>query len=186
MAARMPMMIMTTRSSMRVKPSSRSSMLLRMRDSIMFLPRMSAALRGSLTMGSSVPQTLPLSNHLACRSTFTRPLDRAGQNGRVHFDQLAGRLLLATPGLVDPNFSHAVVLVLAHSDDGALGVVLNRPGGLPVEEVLPRWAHLAAAPRQVFLGGPVQPDTALCLGATPEGWRPVDVDEDPETTDVSC
>jgi putative transcriptional regulator len=99
--------------------------------------------------------------------------------------RLAGRLLLATPGLVDPSFSRTVVLVLAHTDEGALGVVLNRPGGLEVGEVLPDWAHLAAAPGAVFIGGPVQPDTVLCLGQTADGWRTVDVSEDPSTTDVS-
>src|SRR4051794_18149659 len=98
----------------------------------------------------------------------------------------AGRLLVATPGLVDPNFSRTVVLLLAHSDEGALGVVLNRPGGLSVAEVLPPWAPLAALPDQVFVGGPVSPDTALCLGATSDGWRTVDVDEDPTTTDLTC
>jgi putative transcriptional regulator len=98
---------------------------------------------------------------------------------------LAGRLLLATPGLTEPTFARTVVLVLAHSEDGALGVVLNRPGGLSVGEVLPHWAHLAAPPDQVFIGGPVQPDTALCLAATPDGWRTLDVDEDPATTDVT-
>jgi putative transcriptional regulator len=96
----------------------------------------------------------------------------------------AGRLLVATPGLLDPNFARTVVLLLAHSDEGALGVVLNRPGSLPVDEVLPHWSHLAAEPGMVFIGGPVQPDTALCLGETNGGWRTVDVDEDPALADV--
>lgn len=99
--------------------------------------------------------------------------------------RLAGRLLLATPGLVDPSFARTVVLVLAHTDDGALGVVLNRPGGLEVGEILPDWGPLAAAPAAVFIGGPVQPDTVLCLGRTADGWRTVDVSEDPSNTDVS-
>jgi putative transcriptional regulator len=99
--------------------------------------------------------------------------------------RLAGKLLLATPGLADPNFARSVILLLAHSDDGALGVVLNHPGGLRVDEILPHWSHLAAAPDQVFIGGPVQPDTALCLGATADGWRTVDVDENPDATDVT-
>lgn len=105
--------------------------------------------------------------------------------GQVPRTPMAGRLLLATPGLVDPNFARTVVLLLAHNEEGALGVVLNRPGGLLVSEVLPRWSHLAAPPEAVFIGGPVQPDTALCLGATPDGWRTVDVDEDPDTSGVS-
>jgi putative transcriptional regulator len=99
--------------------------------------------------------------------------------------RLAGQLLLATPGLVDPNFARTVILVLAHSEDGALGVVLNRPGGLRVGELLPHWSHLAAEPDSVFIGGPVQPDTALCLGATPDGWRTVDVEEDPEDSGLT-
>ncbi|MCW2776785.1 MAG: hypothetical protein JWN17_510, partial [Frankiales bacterium] len=58
-----------------------------------------------------------------------------------------------------------VVLLLQHSDDdGALGVVLNRPSGTDVDEVLPGWQDLAAGPSTVFVGGPVQPEGALCLG----------------------
>ena len=41
--------------------------------------------------------------------------------------RLRGRLLVATPPLVDPNFDRTVVLMLEHSDEGALGIVLNRP-----------------------------------------------------------
>ena len=97
---------------------------------------------------------------------------------------LTGRLLVATPGLLDPNFARSVVLILAHSDEGSLGIVLNRPGALPVADVLPRLASLAAAPEVVFIGGPVSPSTALCLGATPDGWRVLDVQDD-EPTDIS-
>lgn len=91
---------------------------------------------------------------------------------------LTGRLLLATPGLHDPNFARSVVLVLAHTEVGALGVVLNRPGGLPVVEVLPQLVEKVAAPEVVFIGGPVQPDTALCLGSASGGWRTVDVHDE--------
>jgi putative transcriptional regulator len=98
---------------------------------------------------------------------------------------LAGRLLVATPGLVDPNFSRSVILLLAHSDDGALGVALNRPGGLEARDVVPQWAHLVAPPEVVFVGGPVQPDTALCVAATPDGWTTIDVKRDPESVRVS-
>lgn len=90
---------------------------------------------------------------------------------------LAGKLLLATPGLVDPNFARSVILVLAHGNEGALGIVLNRPGALPVAEVMPDLASLATAPDVVFIGGPVSPSTAMCLGATPDGWRVLDVAE---------
>ena len=77
----------------------------------------------------------------------------------------SGQLVVATPVLTDPNFSRTVVLLLqADEDDGALGLVLNRPTGTGVEEVLPAWAPLSAAPPVVFSGGPVQPQAAVCLG----------------------
>lgn len=76
---------------------------------------------------------------------------------------MKGRLLVATPALGDPNFEHTVVLILEHGDDGAIGVVLNRPTGTDVAEPLPGWHRLAAEPPVVFSGGPVSPDAAICL-----------------------
>lgn len=76
---------------------------------------------------------------------------------------LKGRLLVASPILGDPNFDGSVVLVLEHGDDGAVGVVLNRPTGTDVAEPLPGWHRLAADPAVVFVGGPVSPDAAICL-----------------------
>ena len=77
----------------------------------------------------------------------------------------AGQLVVATPQLDDPNFARTVVLLLqADEEDGALGLVLNRPTGTGVDEVLPDWAALTAAPGVVFTGGPVQPQAAICLG----------------------
>jgi len=101
-------------------------------------------------------------------------------DGRVPAPSFAGKLLLATPGMVEPTFARTVILLLAHStDDGALGLVLNRPSRAPVEAVLPAWAELAAAPGVVFRGGPVDPDALICLGRTSQGWRTVDAEEDP-------
>lgn len=77
---------------------------------------------------------------------------------------LAGSLLVATPDLRDPNFSRTVVLVLAHADEGALGVVLNRPSDTPVSEVLPDWSGVTAEPGVVFFGGPVSLDSVVGLG----------------------
>jgi putative transcriptional regulator len=76
---------------------------------------------------------------------------------------LRGRLLVATPPLVDPNFDRSVVLMLEHGDDGALGVVLNRPSDTTLDDVLPEWYALAAAPAVVFSGGPVAPDAVIAL-----------------------
>ncbi len=71
---------------------------------------------------------------------------------------------MATPDLRDPNFSRTVVLMLEHGDDGALGVVLNRPIELSVAEVLPDWADLASVPSCLFVGGPVAPTAVIGLG----------------------
>jgi len=96
---------------------------------------------------------------------------------------LAGRLLVAGPRLVDPNFFRTVVFVCRHDDEGALGLVLNRPTGIPVAEALPGWVEVLAPPNVVFLGGPVQPDMAVALAlllperagrADSEAWTPID------------
>jgi putative transcriptional regulator len=79
---------------------------------------------------------------------------------------LVGDLLVATPNLLDPNFEHTVVLLLDVDDNGALGVVLNRPSSVPVGDVLPDWAELAGAPGVIDQGGPVRTESALALGAT--------------------
>ena len=104
---------------------------------------------------------------------------------------LRGRLLISTPGLRDPNFDRTVVLVLEHDEDGALGLVLNRPSGTPVGAVLPAWDGITADPGVVFVGGPVDASAAICLGsrrpgATSPAIQPVsptlgvvDLDADP-------
>jgi putative transcriptional regulator len=79
-----------------------------------------------------------------------------------------GRLLVANPAMPDPNFHRTVVLLLAHQDDGALGVVLNRPSELDVDSPLPRWERLVADPAVVFVGGPVAPGAAICLARVPD------------------
>lgn len=95
-------------------------------------------------------------------------------------DPKAGRLLVATPLLGDPNFRRSVVLVVEHElSEGTLGVVLNRPTEIPVGRVLEQWTDLATDPSVVFRGGPVQPESALALALIPGteeplGWRALD------------
>jgi putative transcriptional regulator len=107
---------------------------------------------------------------------------------------LRGKLLVATPPLVDENFDRSVVLVLEHSDDGALGVILNRPTGNDVVELLEPWAPYTAEPRVIFHGGPVEPGALIGLARmvapeTSDDWAPVldrlgTVDLNREPTDV--
>ena len=103
---------------------------------------------------------------------------------------LKGQLLVAGPTLVDPNFRRTVVLVGEHSDEGALGVVLNRPSETTVEEAVPELGALVEGPVLVHFGGPVQPSAIVVLAdfADPEragaivlgsvGFLPAEVDPD--------
>ncbi len=92
-----------------------------------------------------------------------------------------GRLLVATPVLTDPNFARAVVLLLDHDVEGALGVVLNHPTPIEVGAVLDGWGAMVGLPAVVFQGGPVALDAAMGLAVAPGepgqdeplGWRRV-------------
>jgi putative transcriptional regulator len=80
---------------------------------------------------------------------------------------LAGQLLVAEPGLGDPNFSHTVVLMVQHDGQGALGLVLNRPyGRAPAGELLKRLGVPDAAAHgdiELCYGGPVQPEVGMVV-----------------------
>ena len=78
-------------------------------------------------------------------------------------ESLRGRLLVAGPTLEDPNFLRTVVLVGEHNDEGALGVVLNRPSDTTVGEAVPDLEDLTGAEDPVHVGGPVQPSAVLVL-----------------------
>lgn len=111
-------------------------------------------------------------------------------NGDRHGD-LRGRLLVATPLILDPNFERTVVLVIDHDpDEGTVGVVVNRPTDLDVADVLEPWREVVTGPPVVFVGGPVSPEAAIALAEAPgvdAGWfSPVrgplgtlDLDADP-------
>jgi putative transcriptional regulator len=82
-------------------------------------------------------------------------------------ETLRGQLLIAGPGLVDPNFRRTVVLVGEHGDEGAMGVVLNRPSEIPVAEAVPPLADVdgpEGLDGTVYIGGPVQPQAVVVVG----------------------
>lgn len=74
-----------------------------------------------------------------------------------------GQLLIAGPALLDPNFWRTVVLIVEHTDEGALGLVLNRPSETTVGEAVPQLEDLLALDEPVFIGGPVQPSAMMVL-----------------------
>jgi putative transcriptional regulator len=90
---------------------------------------------------------------------------------------LTGRLVVATASLHDPNFALSAALILEHGPQGALGVVLNRPSSIEVEQVVPGWSAAVAEPRVVFIGGPVMPSTVIAVARradnVPVGWQPI-------------
>jgi putative transcriptional regulator len=78
-------------------------------------------------------------------------------------ESLAGQLLLASPSLLDPNFARTVVLIGVHSEDGAMGVVLNRPSTATVGEAVPQLQEALGSLEPVYVGGPVQSSSIVFL-----------------------
>ena len=89
-------------------------------------------------------------------------------------DTTVGKLLIATPAIGDGNFEQSIIFMLHHDPAGALGVIINRPSELRVEELLPRWVELATAPAVIFNGGPVEPNGFIGVGRS-VGPQPDDV-----------
>lgn len=106
-------------------------------------------------------------------------------------ESTAGRLLVASPGMLDPNFARTVILMIEHDAEGAVGVVLNRPTDADLLDHLPVWWDVATLPKVVFVGGPVGEGGAIALGrgtggADMEGWasvlglRVIDLSSEPD------
>jgi putative transcriptional regulator len=85
------------------------------------------------------------------------------QDGGMADDGMRGKLLVASPNLHGATFHRTVIAILEHSDDGALGVVVNRPGDIQLSDVVPSVADLASQPAVLFSGGPV--DTGRGMAA---------------------
>jgi putative transcriptional regulator len=78
-------------------------------------------------------------------------------------ESLRGKLLIAAPSLFD-FFRRTVILMVEHGEEGAFGVVLNRPSETTVTEAVPALGELAGAEQLVRIGGPVSPDSVVVLG----------------------
>ncbi len=94
-------------------------------------------------------------------------------------DSLTGRLLVAAPTLRGSTFERSVVLMLSHDEDGALGVMVNKPTDVLVRDVLPGWLPVVSEPGVVFHGGPVSLDSALGLVTVDDGDGDGDDGDDP-------
>ncbi|MBV8578588.1 MAG: YqgE/AlgH family protein [Acetobacteraceae bacterium] len=82
-------------------------------------------------------------------------------------NSLAGQLLIAAPTIGDPRFAHAVILMVRHDKEGALGIVINRPvGERSIAALLEATGHDDANVTgilRVFAGGPVQPELGFVV-----------------------
>lgn len=88
---------------------------------------------------------------------------------------LANQFLIAMPSLRDPNFFHTVTYICEHGDEGALGIVINRPLDLTLGEVLDHMSislnQGEVATRPMFWGGPVQPERGFVVHDPPGTWE---------------
>lgn len=79
-----------------------------------------------------------------------------------------GVFLVASPDLLDPRFRRTVVLLLAHGEDGTLGLIINRATKVPLSDVLPNPKNPGNESHTLFFGGPVQLDGLLFLTRSAE------------------
>jgi putative transcriptional regulator len=87
---------------------------------------------------------------------------------------LTNHFLIAMPGLQDPNFARTVTYVCEHTEQGAMGIVINRPMEICLGEMLSQ-LDIKSEDRRVldapvYLGGPVQPERGFVLHSASEGF----------------
>lgn len=87
--------------------------------------------------------------------------------------RLTNHLLIAMPNLRDPNFEHTVTFICEHNDNGAMGIVINRPVDIDIREVfeqmkIPVEAEVGKVP--IFLGGPVEEQRGFVLHTGGRKW----------------
>ena len=97
-------------------------------------------------------------------------------------DSLAGQLLIASPTIRDPHFDHAVILVVRHNHDGAMGIVINMPTDeRPLANILEMVGEKdtnVTGKVQLFAGGPVQPELGFVIHSSDyRGPGTIDVNE---------
>jgi len=88
-------------------------------------------------------------------------------------ESLRGSLLIAAPQLLDPNFRRTVVLIADQNDEGAMGVILNRPSGMTIADAAPDLEDYIGAEAPIFAGGPVQPTAGVILAEVTEAEDPI-------------
>ncbi len=90
-------------------------------------------------------------------------------------DSLTNQLLIAMPGMLDPNFSTTVTLICEHNDNGALGIIINRPLNLKLSGLFEQLAVTSADPgaarKPVLAGGPVGIERGFVLHGKDQSFK---------------
>jgi len=100
-------------------------------------------------------------------------------NSEIESVSLANHFLIAMPGMTDPNFAHTLTFLCEHNQEGALGIVVNRPLDLNLATLFERVSvELAQGPQRalfenlpVYFGGPVQTDRGFVLHRPLGDWQ---------------
>lgn len=95
----------------------------------------------------------------ALAPAMANPMPGAGAAGQLH----RGVFLVASRELRDANFAESVILLVAYGNEGAIGVIINRPTSMPVSRLLPEFKQLSALDAKVLIGGPVGLNTIRLL-----------------------
>jgi putative transcriptional regulator len=89
-------------------------------------------------------------------------------------ESLNNHFIIAMPSLSDPNFHHTATLICEHNEDGALGIIINRPLGINLGDILDHMDIKASsgtiAAQPVYMGGPVQGDRGFVLHEPLGNW----------------
>lgn len=115
-----------------------------------------------------IPRLTPIAVLFAALLVAATP-SGAGRTERGYADpeNVTGKLLVASPDMVDPHFEKTVIFMVEHNEDGALGIVVNRVLGTgPAAEILEGLgieANEATGQLRLYLGGPVQPQLAFVV-----------------------
>lgn len=90
-------------------------------------------------------------------------------------DSLANHFLIAMPALKDPNFFHTVTFICQHNHEGALGVIINRPAEMALNEIFEQMdispKAKAVGDYPVCFGGPVQMERGFILHRSGKAWK---------------
>ena len=124
----------------------------------------SVRLPAGIVMPASLLRPLVVIAAILLPATF---LHAALENAPQSSGSLAGQILIAAPAMRDPRFDHAVILMVRHSRDGALGIVINHPlGERPLAKILEAIGEKddsVTGSLKIFSGGPVQPELGFVI-----------------------